>query len=158
MKGVLDRADGRDKDRQTTLEAEETFHASMAHMASSYALLFYLQPKKLSEGLASLRNAFGLSGDQVVDQIQSICGAARFEKGKMRNTLFVGMPKPQSEQKLTRSSRTPDTFLYLATLLNPDRLAGINQGGLPLGSWLQKVFDAAARAGLTTDDWKAALD
>ena len=68
----------------------------------------------------------------------------------MRDILFVGMPKAQSEQKLTRSSLalgTADTFLYLATLLNPDRLAGINQGGLPVGSWLQKVFDTAARAG-----------
>ena len=30
LKAVLDRADGRDKDRQTTLEAETTFHAAMA--------------------------------------------------------------------------------------------------------------------------------
>jgi hypothetical protein len=75
--------------------------------------------------------------------------------------LFVGMPKTQSEQKLTRSSLalgTSETFLYLATLLNPDRLAGINQGGLPVGSWLQEVFDTAARAGVTVDDWKAAFD
>ena len=163
LKAVLDRADGRDKDRQTTLEAEATFHAAMAHMPSSYGLLFYLQPKKLSESLASLRNSLGLSGDQgaVVDQIQSICGAARFDKGKIRDVLFVGMPKSQSEQKLVRSSLTlgtPDTLFYLSTLLNPDRLAGINQAGLPLGSWLQKVFAAGARAGLTADDWKTAFD
>src|SRR2546421_1061538 len=163
LKAVLDRADGRDKDRQTTLEAEATFHAAMAHMPSSYALLFYLQPKKLSESLASLRNSLGLSGNQgaLTDQIQSICGAARFDKGKIRDVLFVGMPKSQSEQKLVRPSLTlgtPDTLFYLATLLNPDRLAGINQGGLPLGSWLQKVFEAGARAGLTVDDWKAAFD
>jgi len=48
--------------------------------------------------------------------------------------------------------------LYLATLLNPDRLAGINQGGLPVGGWLQKVFDASARAGVTVADWKTAFD
>ena len=92
---------------------------------------------------------------------QSICAAARFEKGKMRDVLFVGMPKAQSEQKLTRSSLTlgtTDTFFYLATLLNADKLAGINQGGLPLGSWLKKVFDAAARTGVTVDDWKRAFD
>ena len=97
----------------------------------------------------------------MVDQIQSICAAARFEKGKMRDVLFVGMPKAQSEQKLTRSSLTlgtTDTFFYLATLLNADKLAGINQGGLPLGSWLKKVFDAAARTGVTVDDWKTAFD
>src|SRR5437764_701814 len=118
LKAVIDRADGRDKDRQTTLEADATFHAAMAHMPSTYALLFYLQPKKLSESLASLRNSLGLSGDQgaVVDQIQSICGAARFDKGKIRDVLFVGMPKSQSEQKLVRSSLTlgtPDTLFYL---------------------------------------------
>jgi hypothetical protein len=163
LKAILDRADGGDKDRQSTLEADDTFHSAMAHMPSSYALLFYLQPKALSEKIATLRNAFYVSGDQpnVVDQIRSVCAAPRFDKGKIRNVLFVGMPKAQSEQKLTRSSitlGTSETFLYLATLLNPDRLAGINQGGLPLGSWLQKVFDAGARAGVTVDDWKAAFD
>jgi hypothetical protein len=110
-----------------------------------------------------LRNAIGVAGDKntAVDQIHSICAATRFDKGKIRDVLFVGMPRTQSEQKLMRSSLalgTADTFLYLATLLNPDRLAGINQGGLPLGSWLQKVFDAAARTGVTVDDWKAAFD
>src|SRR5438105_3679101 len=154
LKAVLDRADGRDKDRQTTLEANDAFRASMKHMPASYGLLFYLQPKALSETLASLRNAIGVAADQnaVVDQIQSVCAAARFDKGKIRDVLFVGMPKAQSAQKLTQSSLalgTHETFLYLATLLNPDRLAGINHGGgLPVGSWLQKVFDVTARAGV----------
>ncbi len=174
LKAILDRADGRSlatgsvaaatgKDRQSTLEADDAFRGAMKHMPASYALCFYLQPKTLSEKLVSLRNAMGIAGDKntVVDQIHSICAATRFEKGKIRDVLFVGMPKTQSEQKLTRSSLalgTSETFLYLATLLNPDRLAGINQGGLPLGSWLQKVFDTSARAGVTVDDWKAAFD
>ena len=174
LKAVLDRADGRSlatpsvaaatgKDRQSTLEADDAFRGAMKHMPASYALCFYLQPKTLSEKLVSLRNAMGFAGDKntVVDQIHIICAATRFDKGKIRDVLFVGMPKTQSEQKLTRSSLelgTSETFLYLATLLNPDRLAGINQGGLPLGSWLQKVFDTAARAGVTVDDWKAAFD
>src|SRR5437763_8604897 len=105
-------------------------------------------------GVACDKNTF-------VDKIHIICAATRFDKGKIRDVLFVGMPKTRSEQKLTRSSLelgTSETFLYLATLLNPDRLAGINQAGLPLGSWLQKVFDAGARAGLTVDDWKTAFD
>jgi len=173
LKAVLDRADGRapttagpsggGKDQQSTLERDDAFRAAMKHMPASYALLFYLQPKALSEKLTSLRNAIGVAGDKntAVDQIHSICAATRFDRGKIRDVLFVGMPRTQSEQKLTRSSLalgTADTFLYLATLLNPDRLAGINQGGLPLGSWLQKVFDAAARAGVTVNDWKAAFD
>src|SRR2546421_35506 len=171
LKAVLDRADGRaattagsSSRGKLTLEGDDTFHAAMKHMPASYALLFYLQPKALSEKLASLRNAIGVAADQnaVVDQIQSVCAAARFDKGKIRDVLFVGMPKAQSAQKLTQSSLalgTSETFLYLATMLNPDRLAGINQdGGLPVGSWLQKVFDVTARAGVTVDDWKAAFD
>src|SRR5436309_3817492 len=63
LKAVLDRADGRDlapaspsgggKDKQTTLEADDVFRAAIKHMAASYALLLYLQPKALSEKLAS---------------------------------------------------------------------------------------------------------
>ena len=172
LKAVLDRVDGRDSSTagpsgggkgQTTLDADDVFRGAMQHMPASYALLFYLQPKALSEKLTALRNAIGVSTDQngVVDQIRSVCAATRFDKGKIRDVLFVGMPRAQLEQKLTQSSLalgTSETFLYLATLLNPDRLAGINQGGLPVGGWLQKVFDAATRAGVTVDDWKTAFD
>ena len=170
LKAVLDRADGRPATTagssgggKLTLEGDDTFHAAMKHMPASYALLFYLQPKALSGKLASLSNAIGTSAEQsaMLEQIRSICAAPRFDKGKIRNVLFVGMPKAQSDQKLTRSSLalgSADTVLYLATLLNPGRLAGIDQGGLPLGSWLQKVFDVATGAGVSVDDWKAAFD
>jgi hypothetical protein len=163
LKTVLDRADGREKDRQTILENDETFRAAMAHMPASYSLLFYVQPKGISEKLATLRNAIGAAGDQnaVVEQIHSVCGATRFDSGKMRDVLFVGMAQTQPKRTLTRASLdlgTADTFLYLATLINPERLAEIDQGGLPTGPWLQKVFDAAVRAGLTVDDWKTAFD
>ena len=170
LKAVLDRADGRAATTagssgggKLTLEGDDTFHAAMKHMPASYALLFYLQPKALSGKLASLSNAIGTSAGQsaMLEQIRSICAAPRFDKGKIRNVLFVGMPKAQSDQKLTRSSLalgSTDTVLYLATLLNPGRLAGIDQGGLPLGSWLQKVFDVATGAGVSVDDWKAAFD
>jgi hypothetical protein len=169
LKSVLDRADGRDlaaatgKDKQTTLDADDVFRGAMKHMPASYALLFYLQPKALSEKLVSLRNAIAVSGDQngVMDQIRNVCAATKFDKGKIRDVLFVGMPKAQSDHKLTQSSLalgTSETFFYLVTLLNPDRLAGINQGGLPVGGWLQKVFDVTSKAGVTVDDWKAAFD
>jgi hypothetical protein len=163
LKAVLDRADERTKDPQNTLEANEAFRAAMAHMPRNYAVLFYVQPKGISEKLTKVREAISASGSstKIVDQIHSVCGATRFENGRMRDVLFVGMPKTQSELDLTRSSldlSTPETFLYLATLLNPDRLAEINQGGLPTGTWLQKLVDSTARAGVTVDDWKTAFD
>ena len=163
LKTVLDRADGREKDRQTLLESEENFRAAMAHMPATYALLFYIQPKSVSEKLATLRNALGAAGNpnEVVDQIRSVCGATRFEGGKMRDVLFVGMPQAQPERKLSRSSLdlgSADTFLYLATLINADSVGRISQTGVPSGRWLQKVFDAAGRGGVTAEDWKAAFD
>ncbi|HST29824.1 MAG TPA: hypothetical protein VLK27_03175 [Chthoniobacterales bacterium] len=163
LRAVLDRADGREKDRERFLESDENFHAAMAHMPANYALLFYLQPKGISQKLAKLRSAIGAVGGQndVVDQIRSVCGATRFDSGRMRDVLFVGMTQTQPDRKLSRSSLylgTADTFLYLATLINPERLGGINQAAWPTGTWLQKVFDAAQRAGVTIDDWKAAFD
>ena len=163
LKTVLDRTDRREKDPQTVLQSDETFRAAVAHMPASYALLFYVQPKSVSEKLTALRNTIGAAGNGTgpVGQIRSVCGATRFESGKMRDVLFVGMPQGQPGRKLTRSSLnlgTADTFLYLATLINPDSFTGINQAGLPTASWLQKVFDAAARGGVTADDWKAAFD
>jgi hypothetical protein len=163
LKAVLDRADQRAKDAQTILSADEALRAAMVHIPGNYAFLFYVQARAFSEKLDAVRNAIGVSagGTAALNQIQSVCGATRFDNGKMRDVLFVGMPQTQLAQRLTRFSLdlgTPETFLYLATLINPDRLSGINQGGLPTGTWLQKVFDAAAHAGVTVDDWKSAFD
>jgi hypothetical protein len=163
LKTILDRADGRTKDQQNTLEVNETFRAAMAHMPPSYALLFYGVPTKLS---ASLKNQVSTNaGDNAraaLEQFQSICGAGRFEKGKIRDVFFLGAPKSPPSPELTRNSLklgTADTFLYIAALLNPDRLAfDQGSGGLPLGSWWQKLFDVASRSGLTADDWKAAFN
>ena len=171
LKAVLDRADGRSKDRQSTLEANETFRTAIAHMPSIYALLFYLQPKSVAEKVADagrqlsaeeFQRKFGLAGN-TIQNIDSICGAAKFDKGKIRDVIFVPAPKPATAVELTRSSLklgSVDTFLYTAMLLNPDRFGGVDQigTGLPLGSWLQRVFDVASHSGLTADDWKNAFD
>jgi hypothetical protein len=162
LKAILDRIDQRAKDPQATLSAEEKFRAAIVHMPTNYALLFYVQARAVAEKLKALRNVIDEPGNQndIVNQIQSICGATRLDSGKMRDVLFVGIAQLR-EQKLKRSSLdlgTPETFLYLATLINPDRFSGISQAGLPTGDWLRKVFDAAARAGVTVDDWKGAFD
>src|SRR5947208_6485848 len=79
LKAVLDRADGRSLATagssgggKLTLEGDDTFHAAMAHMPSSYSLLFYLQPKALSGNLTSLSNAIGTSAEQsaMLEQIR----------------------------------------------------------------------------------------
>jgi len=167
LKALLDRADGRAKDPKLTLKSDETFHAAMAHMPASYALLLYLQPKKLSGGVASIQKRLGqdISSDALAaaQEVQSLCAAARFDNGKVHDVFFVGIPKSAFSAELTRNSTklgSADAFLYVAALLNPERFVSAGQAstGLPLGGWFQKVFEVAARTGVTADEWKAAFD
>jgi hypothetical protein len=167
LKAILDRVDHRARDRETTLQADKQFRAAMAHMPSSYALLFYLQPKTFTERLATLP---GPIGQQVaatqqagLNQLRSVCGTTRFERGKIHDVIFAGLPRASADAPLTRSSvqlGTADTFLFLANLLNFEKLATANQtaGLTPFGGWFRKVYDASARAGITLDDWKAAFE
>jgi len=171
LKGLLDRADRRTKDRQSTLETDEAFRAAMAHMPSSYAVLFYLQPKRFAEKLAPLRAALGQQtpADQtrtpsgLLEQMRSVCGTTRFDNGKIHDVLFVGMPKLEQDATLKRSAvalGTSDTFFYLAMLLSPQRLEAVNQpsANAALGGWLQKFLWATASSDITADDWKAAFE
>jgi hypothetical protein len=177
LKALLDRADHRTlaraspsrgrQDRESTLEAEENFRAAIAHMPSSYALLFYVQPKTVAEKLGLLQAQIGqqLPADQrtILEQMRSICGATYFDRGKIHDVFFVGMARRTENASLARASvslGTKDTFFYLATLLNIERLAGVNQPDVsaPFPAWLHKVFDASSRNGVSAEDWKAAFE
>jgi hypothetical protein len=177
LKASLDRADHRAlataspsrgrQDRQSTLEAEENFRAAMAHMPSSYALLVYVQPKTIAERLGSLQAEIGrqlpAAERTILEQMHSICGTTRFDGGKIHDVFFVGMGRQAQNASLARSSvrlGTKDTFFYLATLLNIDKLTGLNQVNVsaPFPGWLHKVFDVASRNGVTAADWKAAFE
>jgi len=167
LKGLLDRADGRSKNQRGTLEQDAHFRAATAHLPGNCAAWFYLQPRSFGDKLASLRSqvapSAGSNQRTMLEQIGSICGAVRFDGGKIRDIWFVEMPKQEENAKLARSAAelgTSDTVLYLATLLNLEKLAGLNQPGstAPVAAWLQKVFDVASRNGISIDDWKAAFD
>ena len=57
----------------------------------------------------------------MVRQIRSFCGTTTFDGGKVRDRLFVGMPKVGDLRNQTRASLpigTNETFLYVASLLN----------------------------------------
>src|SRR5438067_6223640 len=120
IKTLLDRADGRVKRAKDTLDADESYRTAAAHMPSSYAASFYLQPKIFSERLTALRAAIqppGATNERpVLEQVRSISGAMRFESGKIHDLLFLGMPKLEQDVALTRSSLplgTEETFFYL---------------------------------------------
>lgn len=164
LKSLLDRADHRTKDRQSTLEIDQSYRAAMVHMPSSYAMLSYLQPKKVTEKINSLRASLSqrISADQrtLLEQMRSICDAIRFENGKIREVTFVGLPNLEQAAALDRSSLTlgtKDTFFYLAMLLDiGQKIDTINQTA-GIGGRLQKLFQAFSANGVTADDWKRAF-
>jgi len=164
LKELLDRVDRRNKDRQNELGADDSYRAAMAHMPSSYAVLFYLQPKRFSEKITSLRAALSqqIPADQrtLLEQMRSICGATRFEGGKIREITFVGMPNLEQAAALDRSSLslgTKDTVFYLAMLLDVgQKIDAINQTA-GIGGRLQRLFQAFSANGITADDWKSAF-
>ena len=164
IKTLLDRADGRVKRAKDTLDADESYRTAAAHMPSSYAASFYLQPKIFSERLTALRAAIqspGATNERpVLEQVRSISGAMRFESGKIHDLLFLGMPKLEQDVALTRSSLplgTKETFFYLSMLLNVgQKIDALNQAAGIAGT-MQKFFQTFSDSGITTDDWKAAF-
>src|SRR6266850_2479586 len=164
LKTLLDRVDHRAKDSGETLDKDEAYRTATSHRPSNYAAFFYLQPKAFSERLAALRAAVQSSPTSgeitMLEKMRCIAGSSRFENGKIRDVLFLGMPKLETDGTLNRSSLTlgtKETFFYLAMLLNlGERMETLNQAAT-LGGAVQKVFQDLATSGIAADDWKAAF-
>jgi hypothetical protein len=168
LKALLDRADGRAKNPEETLDNDEAYRAAISHRPSNYALFFYLQPKIFAERLAALRAAIqspaaAAKQQTILEQVQSVSGATRLEGGKIYDLLFVGMPRlesPDGATALTRASLTlgaKETFFYLSMLLNlGERIDTLNQAS-GLSGATQKFAQAFFDSGITADDWKAAF-
>ena len=164
LKALLDRADGRVKNSQETLDADASYRSAASHMPSSYAASFYLQPKTFSDRIAALRATIRApvapNERTLLEQMRSISGATRFDSGKIHDLLFLGMPKLEQDAAFARSSltlATKDTFFYLAMLLNlGQKVDTINQMA-GIGGQMQKLFQTFSANGITADDWKAAF-
>jgi len=96
----------------------------------------------------------------MLEKMRCIAGSTRFENGKIRDVLFLGMPKLENNATLNRSSLTlgtKETFFYLAMLLNlGEKMETLNQIAA-LGGVVQKVFQDLATNGIAAEDWKAAF-
>jgi hypothetical protein len=164
LKALLDRVDHRAKNSGETLDKDEAYRTATLHRPSNYAAFFYLQPKAFSERLAALRAAVQSSptpGETtMLEKMRCIAGSTRFENGKIRDVLFLGMPKLENNATLNRSSLTlgtKETFFYLAMLLNlGEKMETLNQLAA-LGGMVQKVFQDLATNGIAAEDWKAAF-
>ena len=88
----------------------------------------------------------------MLEKMRCIAGSTRFENGKIRDVLFLGMPKLENNATLNRSSLTlgtKETFFYLAMLLNlGEKMETLNQAAT-LGGAVQmavRIFASAAEA------------
>jgi hypothetical protein len=164
LKALLDRADGRVKDAKTALSADDVFLAASKHMPASYAALAYGRVDRFIEKLAPPGEKTEASPDQlaVLRQVRSFCAATTFDGGRMRDTVFVGMPKVPDLGNLTRASlpiANKDTFLYAASVLDlrKEMEPGWQTPGLGWLSGLQKITGALSANGITLEEWKTAF-
>jgi hypothetical protein len=162
LKPLLDRADGRVKDQATALSSDETFRSASQHTPGTYAALAYARVDQLVEKLMPA-TAPGASDRMVmIRQIRSFCGATSFDGGKIRDTLFVGMPKLAETGDLTRMSlpiATKETFLYAASFLNLTKEMELS-GPPGAAGWmggLQSITTALSANGVTLAEWKSAF-
>jgi hypothetical protein len=164
LKPLLDRADGRIKDPQTTLSADDVFLLASKHMPSSYAALAYTRVDRFVEKLMPAAEESEASPDQLamLRKIRSFCGATAFDGGRMRDTMFLGMPKPADLAHLMRASlplATKDTFLYAASALNltKELELGPQTPGFGWLSGLQKIATMLSANGIALEEWKSAF-
>jgi len=165
LKTLLDRADKRANDPATTLSAEADFIASSKHMPAKYAVRAYGRLDRYFEKLATALPQDGSASKQMafLRQVRSVSAATAFENGKIRDVLFLAMPKMGEMGDLARTSltlATRDSFLYAASFLNfpkemPQPNAAALTGGYAAG--LQPFLATIAANGVTLESWNSAF-
>ena len=166
LKAVLDRVDQRATDKSTTLTMDENFIAAARRVPADYAAFGYARVDQYLQKLAATRppQAEGSEDVSALRQIKSVAAATLFTRGKIRDVLFVAMPKMEGDGELTRESltlATTESFLYLVSVLHlpthlnlPDKPEW-TAGGLP--AILGRFIDAGTASGITRADWLAAF-
>ncbi|HEY2140336.1 MAG TPA: hypothetical protein VGH00_09670 [Chthoniobacterales bacterium] len=162
LKALLDRADGRVKDARAALSSDDVFLAASKHMPSSYAALVYSRVDQFIEKVVPAAETPGVAVDRlaILRQVHSFCAASAFDGGRMRDTVFVSMPRVADLGNLTRASlpiANKDTFLYAASVLDLRKDLDIKSQTPGIG-WLgglQKVLGSLSTNGITLEEWKA---
>src|SRR6478672_1239135 len=162
LKALLDRADGRVKDAGSALSADETFLATSKHMSASYAALVFGRIAPLTQKLAPIEESEGADKLSILRQIRSFGATMAFDGGRIRETVFVGMPKTAELATLTRASlpiASKDTFFYAASMvdLRKEMEPGWQTPGLGWLGGLQKITDSLSASGITLEEWKSAF-
>ncbi len=164
LKALLDRIDGRQTGRTQNLAEDETFKAAQKHMPAAFATLLYARVDRLLAGLLPHQpSAEAAAAEQpVYRQIRSFCGALAFDGGKVRDVLFVGMPKLAGTGELSRESlalASKDAFWYAAGFLNLPQTAAPRaaSSGAILPGVLRNFSAPLAASGVSPTDWNNAF-
>jgi hypothetical protein len=163
LKALLDRADGRVKDPPTALSADETFLAVSKHMPGNYAALVFGRVAQLVEKLSPPEEAETAADKfSMVRHIRSFGAAMAFDGGRMRDTVFVGMPRAAEPANLNRASlsiASKDTFFYAASLvdLRKEMEPGTQTPAPAWLSGLQRIVESLSANGITLEEWKGAF-
>ncbi|HSV63521.1 MAG TPA: DUF3352 domain-containing protein, partial [Chthoniobacterales bacterium] len=162
LKTLLDRADGRVKDPATALSADETFLGGSKHMPASYSALVFARVAQFAEKISSAEESDASDKLSMVRQIRSFGVAMAFDGGRMRDTVFVGMPRAADLANLTRGSlsiASKDTFLYAASIVDwrKEMEPGWQSPALGWLSGLHKIIDSLGANGITLEEWKSAF-
>jgi hypothetical protein len=165
LKALLDRSDRRALDTASTLSGEENFNAAFRKIPAPYAFFAYGRLDQYMARLAAKMPSNAQADEQMAKfrQIKSIAGATTFEGGKIRDVLFVTMPKMQETPDLTRSSltlATAESFLYGAGFVQWPQLdvpASSQSTGSGLPAIMQRLAGSVSGAGITRETWDAAF-
>ncbi|MEY2564826.1 MAG: hypothetical protein QOH88_3019 [Verrucomicrobiota bacterium] len=163
LKALLDRVDGRAKDAATTLAADDVYTSATKHMPSAYTGLAFVNIEQIiKKFLPAEFKLPDVSEEQLalIRKVRSFSGAVAFDGGKMRDVLFVGMPKASEMGKLARVSlpiATKETLFYTAGFADFNhQVASIPQFATLVPA-LQKFITAFTANGITLDTWNGAF-
>ncbi len=164
LKALLDRADGRVKDSATTLGSDENFIAASKHLPAVYSARAYARVDRYLESLTSDLSKEDANSERftLLRKIRTVSAATAFDNGKMRDLVFVEMPKSEEGGDLSRASlslATRDAILYAAGFLRlPKELPNSPGAVIPgLPAVTQRVVTALSTSGVTTDSFKEAF-
>jgi hypothetical protein len=160
LQALLDRADGRAPATAPSLLADADYVAHLGHMPQQYAAFAFA---RLDRFPAEWRSNLSPAGQNTAafPQVRGVSGATRFDGGKMRDTMFVAMPRIAEGTELTRSSlalATSEAFLYAAGMLQlPDRLQQGAGGPLWAAGTADRLLSVVAETGITAEEWHHAF-
>lgn len=164
LKALLDRVDRRTND--PALRADETFAAAAKRMPARYNALGYARLDTYFQKLSERFPQEGAPEEHMalLRKVRSVSAATTIADGKMRDVLFVAMPKAMETGELTRSSLalgTSDSFLYAASFLAlpkgvpmPDAAAA-TQAGMP--AILQRLLSTMPETEAMRAEWHNAF-